>query len=432
VIVSQGSFTLQAVSIRAATVRGRVNTFGGTAGLRCMPRMRFNKAMRNIRHLSIALLALFALLLVTDWAAVQSGQGNYLVYVGTYTRGNSKGIYSFRFNASTGDVSPLGLAAETPSPSFLVAHPNWRFLYAVSEVDNHEGQKSGAVAAFAMDRATGKLTLINQVASRGGGPCYVAVDSSGKNVLVANYGGGSVAALPIREDGGLREASAFIQHTGSGHDPRRQQAPHAHSINLSRDNRFAIAADLGLDQLLVYRFDATKGTLVANDPPFAKLNPGAGPRHFAFHPSGRFGYVINEMQSTVTALSYDPARGSFKDLQTLSTLPKDFTANNSTAEVQVHPTGKFLYGSNRGHDSIAVFAFDRDNGTLVAIEQVSTQGKTPRNFRIDPTGSYLFAANQNTNNIVIFRIDPQTGRLTPTGKVLEAPVPVCIKFVPAN
>jgi 6-phosphogluconolactonase len=389
--------------------------------------MRFNNAMRNIRHLSIAFLALFALLLATDWAAVQSGQGNYLVYVGTYTRGNSKGIYSFRFNTSTGEVSPLGVAAETPNPSFLAVHQNQKFLYAVSEVD-----KSGAVAAFAMDRATGKLTLINQVASGGGGPCYVAVDSSGKNVLVANYGGGSVAALPIKADGGLQEASAFIQHTGSGHDPRRQQAPHAHSINLSRDNRFAIAADLGLDQLLVYRFDATKGTLAPNDPPFAKLNPGAGPRHFAFHPGGKFGYVINEMQSTVTALSYDAGRGTFKELQTLSTLPKDFTGNNSTAEVQVHPTGKFLYGSNRGHDSIAVFAIDRDNGTLTAIEQVSTQGKTPRNFRIDPTGSYMFAANQNTNNIVIFRIDPQTGRLTPTGKVLDVPVPVCVKFVPAN
>src|SRR5688572_7320078 len=395
--------------------------------------MRFNKTMKNIRNLSMAFLALFALLLATDWAAIQSSPGNFLVYIGTYTRGNSKGIYSFRFNSSTGDVTPLGLAVETPNPSFLAVHPNQRFLYAVSEVDNREGQKGGAVSAFAMDRATGKLTFINQVSSRGGGPCYVALDGLGKNVLVANYGGGSVAALPVREDGGLQEASAFIQHTGSGLDPRRQQAPHAHSINLSRDNRFAIAADLGLDQLLVYRFDATKGTLAANDPPFAKLNPGAGPRHFAFHPGGRFGYVINEMQSTVTALSYDPARGTFKELQTLSTLPKDFTGgNNSTAEVQVHPTGKFLYGSNRGHDSIAVFAIDQDKGTLTALEQVSTQGKTPRNFRIDPTGSYLFAANQATNNIVIFRIDQQTGRLTPTGKVLEAPIPVCVKFVPAN
>jgi 6-phosphogluconolactonase len=238
-----------------------------------------------------------------------------------------------------------------------------------------------------------------------------------------------VAAAPVSADGRLGEVSSFVQHAGTSVNPKRQQAPHAHSINISRDNRFAVAADLGLDQLLVYAFDPAKGTLVPNNPPFAKLNPGAGPRHFAFDPKGRHGYVINELQSTVTCLAYDPNRGVFKELQTISTLPQNFQGENYTAEVQVHPTGKFLYGSNRGHNSIAVFAIDPRKGTLTAIEQVSTQGKTPRNFGIDPTGSYLLAANQDSNSMVVFAIDPKTGRLTPTGQVLEVPSPVCVKFL---
>ena len=358
-----------------------------------------------------------------------AAKGEYFVYIGTYTGEKSKGIYAYRFQAATGEMTSVGLVAETANPSFLAVHPNRRFLYAVSEIANYEGQKSGAVSAFAIDPKNGKLTFLNKVASRGGGPCYVVVDKTGKSLLVANYGGGSVAALPVKEDGRLGEASAFVQHTGSGVNPKRQQGPHAHSINVSSDNRFAVAADLGLDQLLVYRFDPVKGSLAAHDPAFAKVNPGAGPRHFTFHPSGRFAYVINEMQSTVTAFAYDAAGGVLSELQTISTLPQDFAGNNSTAEVQVHPTGKFLYGSNRGHDSIAVFAIDPDKGTLTAAEHVPTQGKTPRNFGIDPTGSYLFAANQNSHNIVGFRIDAKTGRLTPTGQVVEVGSPVCVKFV---
>jgi 6-phosphogluconolactonase len=391
--------------------------------------------MKNIRRFSrfLALLGAVPFLVPCSPGAQKSaGAREYLVYIGTYTRENSKGIYACRLDATTGKLSGLALAAESINPSFLALHPNGKFLYAANETPNYEGKAGGSLSGYAIEPSTGKLTLLNTVSSRGAGPCYVAVDKSGKSLLAANYGGGSVAAVPVKDDGRLGEASAFVQHTGSSVNPKRQQAPHAHSINLSRDNRFAIAADLGLDQLLVYRFDPVKGSLAPNDPAFAKLNPGAGPRHFAFSPDGRYGYVINEMQSTVTSLAYEASRGVFKELQTISTLPENFQGNNSTAEVQVHPTGKFLYGSNRGHDSIAVFAIDPEKGTLTSIEQVSTQGKTPRNFGIDPTGSYLLAANQNSNSIVVFAINPKTGRLTPTGQVLEVGSPVCVKFLAVN
>jgi len=388
--------------------------------------------MKSIQHFSLVPTALLTWLLLIPGlraAAKPAAKGEYLVYIGTYTGKKSKGIYAYRFQAATGKLTSLDLVADTPNPSFLAVHPNRRFLYAVSEIASYEGQKTGAVSAFSIDPETGKLTFLNKISSRGSGPCYLVVDKTGKNVLVANYGGGSVAVLPVKEEGSLGEASAFVQHTGSSVNPKRQQGPHAHSINVSPDNRFAVVADLGLDQVLVYRFDPAKGSLAANDPPFAKVNPGAGPRHFAFHPSGRFAYVINELQSTVTAFAYNAPGGVLKELQTISTLPKDFAGNNSTAEVQAHPSGKFLYGSNRGHDSITVFAIDARKGTLTPLEQVSTQGKTPRNFGIDPTGSYLIAANQGSDNIVVFRIDPKTGRLSPTGQTLEVGSPVCVKFV---
>jgi 6-phosphogluconolactonase len=360
-----------------------------------------------------------------------ANSGSAIVFVGTYTGKGSNGIYSYRLDPA-GKLTPIGLAAEVTSPSFLAIHPNRRFLYAVSEVDQFKGEKAGAVSAFAIDAAGGKLKPLNTVSSRGAGPCYVSVDRSGKDALIANYEGGSVAVLPIKEDGSLGEASAFVQHSGQVADAQRQGGPHGHSINPSPDNRFAVAADLGLDELIVYKFDAAKGSLAPNDPPYTKLDPRSGPRHFAFHPSGKFAYAINEIASTVTALSYDKSRGILKALQTISTLPKDFTAENSTAEIQVHPSGKFVYGSNRGHDSIAVFAVDPGKGTLRAIEQVSTQGKTPRNFGIDPTGSYLLAANQDSRNIVVFRIDPNTGRLTATGEKVEIDSPVCVRFLPTE
>jgi 6-phosphogluconolactonase len=390
--------------------------------------------MNAHRPLSVLLTALLASLLLSPLPlspllGAAQGKGDYLVYVGTNTGGKkSQGIYVCRLHAATGQVTPLGLAAETVNPSFLAAHPNHRFLYAVSEVAGG-GPNGGAVAAFTIDSQTGKLTLLNKVSSKGSGPAHVSVDKTGKTVFVANYNSGSVAALPIKEDGSLGEASAFVQHTGSGANPKRQEGPHAHWIGPSPDNRFVLACDLGLDEVLVYRFDAAKGTLTPNDPPFGKAPPGAGPRHFAFHPSGRFGYVINEMASSVTAFAFDASRGSLTPLQTISTLPQDFTGNNSGAELEMHPSGKFLYGSNRGHNSIAVFAVDARKGTLTPVEQASTQGKVPRGFGIDPTGSYLFAGNQNSDNVVVFRIDSKTGRLTPAGQTFEVGAPVNVIFV---
>jgi 6-phosphogluconolactonase len=400
--------------------------------------MRFYSVMTQTRHILVHLLVFplfLSLCAVRTEAAPAPQEHKYLVYVGTYTAeagSTSKGIYAYRFDAGTAELTSIGVAAETTNPSFLAVHPNHRFLYAVNEVSNYKGERSGAVSAFAIDRSTGKLTLLNEVSSRGADPCYITVDKSGKYVLVANYTGGSIAVFPVLEDGRLGEASGFVQHTGHGVDPERQEGPHAHSIDLSQDNRFAIVDDLGLDETLVYKFDSTKGSLSLNDPPFAKADPGAGPRHFALHPNGKFAYVINEMESAVSVFSYDSSGGVLRRLQTISSIPKDFSGHKEAAEIQVHPSGKFLYASNRGHDSIAVFAIDPQKGTLTLTEYAPTKGQTPRSFEIAPGGSLLFAANEKSANIVVFRIDPKTGRLTPTGKVLDVAEPVCVKFVPID
>jgi len=375
----------------------------------------------------------FGILAVTaSGFQVPGADHEYWVYVGTYTGAKSKGIYAFRFHPASGRVTPAGLMAETPNPSFLAVHPTGKYVYAVSEIEDYSGQKSGAVTAFAADAKTGRLTLLNTVPSRGPGPCHLAVEKSGRTLLVANYSGGSVAALPIRPDGSLAEAATFIQHRGSSVNLRRQEGPHAHSINPSPDNRYAVAADLGLDKVLIYRLDAARSLLSSHEPGFVQVKPGAGPRHFAFHPSGKYGYVINELHSTITAFAYDGRRGALTELQTVTTLPAGFTGENSTAEVVVHPSGRFLYGSNRGHDSIAVFAIDPAKGTLTPTGQPSTQGSTPRNFAIDPTGGWLFAANQGSDNIVVFRIDPKSGGLTATSQKLQAGSPVCVRFLRAQ
>jgi len=350
------------------------------------------------------------------------------IYIGTYTGPKSRGIYQSRLDLATGALSTPELAGEAANPSFLAIHRNGRFLYAVNEVWGPSGKAEAAVSAFAIAPQTGNLTFLNKQPSGGSGPCYVVVDREGSSALAANYGSGSVSVLPIGRDGRLAEATAVIQHKGSGPDPKRQEGPHAHCIDLDPAGRFALAADLGLDKVLVYRFDAAKGTLTPNDPPAAAVAPGAGPRHIAFHPSGRFVYVISEMASSVTAFAYDAARGTLKPLQTLSTLPADFRGGSSTAEIEVHPSGRFLYGSNRGHDSIAIFAVAED-GTLKALGHQPTHGKTPRHFAIDPTGAYLLAANQGSDNIVVFRIDPSSGRLAPTGAPVTVPAPVCVKYV---
>jgi len=355
-----------------------------------------------------------------------------LVYFGTFTKKSGKGIYVSRFDLATGKLSAPDLAVETTNPGFLAIHPNQKFLYAVGDL-NPPGDKtvSGAVNAFSIDAKTGKLIFLNQQPSSGRGPAHLVVDKSGKCVLIANYGGGSIAAIPIQKDGQLGKPTASIQHTGSSVNPQRQKEPHAHSINIDPENHFVFVADLGLDKVMIYKLDSTKGTLVANDPAFASVTPGAGPRHFAFHPNGHFAYVINEMHCTVTAFDYDTKRGELKSLQEISTLPegKKVEPGLSTAEVQVHPSGKFLYGSNRGHDSIAVFAIDEKTGKLTSIQNESTQGKVPRNFGIDPTGKFLLAANQDSDTVVVFHINGKTGRLEATGQKIEVPMPVCVKFL---
>ena len=351
-----------------------------------------------------------------------------LVYVGSGFHAGQTGIYAYRFEIATAILTPLGLAAETDNPGFFAVHPTGQFLHAVNEVASFQDRKSGGVSAFTIDKITGHLQFLNAVPSGAPHPSYVIVDATGTHLLVANYYGG-VAVFPVSKDGRLREASSYVRNFGSGVDPERQDTPHPHSIELSGDNRFAIAADLGLDKLLVYRFDQTKGELTPNDPPFATVNPGAGPRHLAFSPNYKFLYSINELQSSISAFSYDAAAGHLRPLQTTSTVPKDFHGENSGAEIKVSASGKFLYSSNRGHDSTAVFSIDQKEGTLDVLEHVSTGGKTPRNFEIDPTGSYLFAANQDSDAVVVFRVDAVTGRLTSAGQAVHVKSPVCVKIL---
>ena len=361
--------------------------------------------------------------------------GELIVHIGTYTGPSSKGIYVSRLNTATGALTEPVLAADTPSPSFLALHPSRDLLYAVNEIGDYEGKPAGSVSAFAIDRRTGLLTLINRQPSGGGGPAHISTDRKGTHVLVANYGGGSVAALPIAPDGSLRPMSGFVQHTGSSVNPARQKEPHAHSIDLDPSGQRAYVADLGLDKILIYRFNsdagAGAGTLQPSEPPFATVEPGSGPRHVAFHPSGRFTYVINEMVLTVTAFARDAASGALKTLQTISTLPEGVKPPQtfSTAELTMHPSGRFLYGSNRGHDSITVFAVDQSSGQLTFVHNEPTGGSTPRSFGIDPSGRWLLAANQRSDSILVFRVDQASGKLTATGTRISVGAPVCLTFL---
>ncbi len=351
------------------------------------------------------------------------------VYFGTYTSGDngSKGIYRSVLDTETGKLSSPVLAAEAKNPSFLEIHPNGKFLYAVSESGD-----AGTVSAYAINLDTGDLKFLDRQPSGGSGPCHVNIDHAGKNVLVANYGSGSASVIPIEADGKLAEPTGFVQHEGSSINPQRQKGPHAHSINVSPDNRFAFVADLGLDKVMIYRLDVDKGTLAASDPAFAKVKPGAGPRHFAFGTDGRYAYVINELDGTITAFAYEPASGALTEIQTITTLPDDFAGRNSCAEVRVHPSGRFLYGSNRGYDSIAVYRIDPAKGTLTFIEHEKADIKTPRNFNIDPTGKFCLVANQGSNSVIVFRIDQKTGALEPSGNKISIGKPVCIRFLRTN
>ncbi|HEU4935107.1 MAG TPA: lactonase family protein [Vicinamibacterales bacterium] len=354
-----------------------------------------------------------------------------LVYVGTYTGPKSKGIYVSRLDTENGTLSPAELAAETTSPSFLAVHPNEKYLYAVNETNTFTDE-TGGVSAFAIDRATGKLQALGTQSSEGAGPAHLTVDKSGRNVLVANYGGGSVAVLPINaKDGKLKSGSALMQHKGHSVNQSRQSEPHAHSITTDPSGRFVYVADLGLDWIVIYQLDERKGLLTLNEPPNAKVEPGAGPRHFSVHPSGRFGYVINELNCTLTAFTRDANYGGLTQLHTVSALPSTVQMQQgfSGAELEIHPSGRYLYTSIRGHNSISVFTIDQNSGRLTYVDNTPTQGNTPRGFGIDPQGKYLVAGNQNSDNVVVFRIDSSTGKLTPTGSKIDIGSPVSFKFV---
>ncbi len=365
------------------------------------------------------------LLLGTAWVHAESDE--YFVYFGTYTAKTSRGIYAYRFQPSSGKLTEIGPVAEAPNPSFLAFSPDRRYLYVVNWKGS-ETVKGNTVSAYGVDGRSGKLTFLNKVESRGEMPTHLAVDRSGSMAMAVNYGSGSVAAFRIAADGRLSDATSFDQHQGASVVKDRQEGPHAHAVVVSPDNRFAFVADLGVDKIFSYRLEPAKAEFVSNSPPFTKVTSGAGPRHLAFHPNGKFLYANNEINSTVTALAYDAAAGVLKEVQTVSTLPPEFKGNNSTAEIQTDAGGRFLYVSNRGHDSIAVFAIDPAKGVLTSVEHVSTQGKTPRNFSLDATGDYLFAANENSSTVVVFRVDKKTGRLKPTGQILEVPSPSCVIF----
>jgi 6-phosphogluconolactonase len=388
----------------------------------------------SVVRLAILLVPAGLVLAVSALPAAPAKQGpdagKFWVFVGTYTGGDtkSKGIYRLELDPASGKLTEPELAVEADSPAFLAVHPSRQFLYSVNEIGD-AGDKTGGVSAYSLDPKTGAVKALNRQSSGGAGPCHLVIDKAGKHVLVANYGSGSVAVLSIGDDGRLGEIVSRQVHKGTGPNPKRQEGPHAHCVTLSPDNRFAFVADLGTDKVVIYRYDTDKGTLTPNDPPSASVAPGAGVRHFTFHPDGRHAYAINELGSTVTAFAYDPERGSLKDLQTLSTLPEGFKGENTCAEVEVYPSGKFLYGSNRGQDSIAVFTIDAKTGELTAAGHQGKGVKVPRNFAIDPTGANLVVANQDANSLVVFRIDPKTGALTPTGSTVEVPRPVCVTMI---
>ncbi|HWB87561.1 MAG TPA: lactonase family protein [Bryobacteraceae bacterium] len=362
------------------------------------------------------------LLSVAAMFSANSSATQYLVYTGGFNRTGNKGMYAFRFDTKTGKLQRIGLAAEATNPTYFSVHPNGRFLYAVVNMPD----SIGGVSSYEIDRKTGNLKLLNTVSSRGTNTCFVAVSHTGKYVLDANYESGSVAAYPVKPDGRLGEASGFSQHQGSSANHERQAGPHAHSFNASPDDRYAIAADLGTDQLFVYHLDG--GALAPNNPPFTKVTPGSGPRHFAFHTSGQFAYAVEEIASNLTVFRYDAKGGVLHEIQTISMLPAGFSGTSYAADVQVHPSGKFVYGSNRGNDTIAVFAVQPGSGKLTLIQNAKTEGKTPRIFAIDPTGEFLLAANEGSGSVVVFRIDPASGRLKLTGERADAPGPACVKF----
>jgi 6-phosphogluconolactonase len=368
-------------------------------------------------------LRLAALLLLGASGPMLAARDMY-VYFGTHRAGPGRGFSLAHFDSDTGVLTAPKFLLEAVEPAFFVIHPDGRHLYTVNS------GAPGGVSAYAIDPETGHLGLLNQVPSGWEDASYVCLDQTAHYVFVANYTGGNVAAFALDPGGRIGARTAFAQHSGRSIDPKRQTHAYAHSIIIDPTNRFVLVADLGVDRLFVYRFDVATGALTPNDPPYAAVAPGAGPRHATFHPNGRWVYLINEMGCTVTAFAWDSARGSLTEIQTIPTLPADFHGINTCAEVVVHPNGKFLYGSNRGHDSIAIFAIDQATGRLTPVEHVPTRGKWPRNFAFDPTGRWILVTNHNSDNAVVFRVDGGTGRLTPVGEPVSVPFPFCERFLP--
>jgi 6-phosphogluconolactonase len=409
-----------------------------------MPR-EIMKSMNRRMKKSFCTCALLVTVLFFACGSSLAKSGHYILYVGTYTGPESKGIYAYGYDAATGKLTPLGVAALTTNPSFLAIDSTRKFLYAVNEGHDYKGENSGAVTAFSIDdRKTGKLTELDEVSSHGADPCYISFDRTGKYALVANYSGGTVAVFPLGSDGRVGEASSVVKDAGElGPNKNRQEAPHAHFIQASASNRFAYVADLGLDRVLMYKFDSAKGTLSsvpfvisANGEPTADakelfpatLAPGTGPRHIAFSSDGKFMYVMGELDSTVTVSAND-AKETHRSIQKISALPAGFSGTSKAAEIAIHPNGKFLYTSNRGDDSIAVFTIHRATGKLTFLQRISSGGNAPRHFTIDPTGTRLFAANQDSGNIVEYDINATTGRLKPVGEVGKVASAVCLVFM---
>ena len=373
-----------------------------------------------------SLLRLAPLLVAAAFAPPPAGAADLLVYFGTHSAGPGIGFSVAHFDTDTGALTKPRFLTEAVEPAYFVIHPDGRHLYTCNS------GSPGGVSAYEIDHATGQLTLLNKEPSGGGDASYVCLDQTGRFVLVANYEGGNIAVFALQPDGRIGGRTAFAQHTGSSVDPKRQTHAYAHSIIVDPTNRFALVADLGLDRLFVYRFDEKNGSLRPNDPPFAPVRPGSGPRHVKFHPNGHWVYLINEMGCTVTAFNWDSDHGALTEFQTISTLPADFKGASTCAEIKVHPNGRFLYGSNRGHDSLAVFAIDSTTGRLAPLEYVSTRGKIPRNFTFDPTGRWILCTNQGSDKAVVFRVDATTGRLTPTGQPVSVPSPFCERFLPVR
>lgn len=380
----------------------------------------------KIRNYLLSLLLILSVLPSYSSSKVPaSPPSEFYMLVGTYTSGKSEGIYVYKFNSKTGDLTYVSKATGLKNPAFLSFSPNQKYVYSVGETD-----KNGSVNAFSFDKKNGKLTFLNSQPSNGSGPCHVTTDLTGKWVIVGNYSGGSLSVLPVEKDGKLGAGIQTIQHEGKSVNAQRQEKPHVHSINIAPNNTDVFVPDLGIDKIVSYQLDAKTGHLSNGKPEYTTIKDGAGPRHFTFHPNGKFAYVINELDATVTAFHYK--KGGLSEFQTISTLPKDYTGQKWCADIHISPDGKFLYGSNRTHDSLVIYSIDPKTGELAYITNESVLGKTPRNFAIDPTGNFILVANQDSDNITIFKRNKQTGTLTSTGKSVEVGTPVCLKLVPVE